>query len=44
MGRMIRFATWPYRFAYGLALDLIWGKDELGKDYVSPTVRQAMDS
>jgi hypothetical protein len=44
MGCMIRFATWPIRKTYGLALDLIWGKDELGKDYVSPTVRKAMDS
>jgi hypothetical protein len=40
---MIRFATWPIRAARNLALDLILGKDELGPDYVSPTVRQAMD-
>jgi hypothetical protein len=44
MGCMIRIATCPIRTAYGLFLDLALGKDELPKDYVSPTVRKVMDS
>jgi hypothetical protein len=41
---MIRIATWPARTAFGLFLDLVLGKDELGDDYVSPTVRKIMES
>lgn len=44
MGRMIRIATWPIRTAYCFAMDLVFGPDELGDDYVSPTIRKIMDS
>jgi hypothetical protein len=43
MGCMIRIATWPARTIRGFALDLLLGKNELPKDYVSPTVRKIMD-